>query len=109
MPDNLTRIDKAAETILDKLANGEIFQACSMSAMATPVTESWEIAEELAKTIQLSDTQQKSLLMALPPVVQKQLQATGFDDFDLIYERLLQRVAGTCATADDTNIKFSGN
>jgi len=64
-----------------------------MSAMTTPVTESWEAARELAENADLSTGQQKILLQGLSPLVRKQLEAAGFDDFDLIYERILQLVA----------------
>lgn len=93
MPFEMYLIDQAAGQIRQRLANGEIVEACCMSAMTTPVTESWEAARELAENADLSTRQQKILLQVLSPLVRKQLETTGFDDFDLIYERILQLVA----------------
>ena len=89
---DLTLIYQASEKMLQQKRAGEIVEACCMAAMNTAVTESWEVAGELAEKARLSDEQQQTLLQALSPVVQKQLLSTGFDDFDLIYERLLQLV-----------------
>ncbi len=93
MPFDIKLIDQAAEQIQQRLASGEIVEACCMSAMTTPVTESWEAARELAENASLSTGQQQVLLQGLSPLVRKQLEATGFDDFDLIYERILQLIA----------------
>jgi len=85
-------IDKAAEKIKWQINSGEIVEACGMTAAATPVTESWEIAQELAENNSLTHEQQHSILNALEPAIQQQLKAMSFDDFDLIYGRLLQLV-----------------
>ncbi len=89
---NLDFIDQAAEKIQQQLRTGEVFEACCMSAVSTPVTESWEVTQELVKENSLTSVQQQVLLRVLSTKIQQQLNVTGFDDFDLIYERLLQLV-----------------
>jgi len=89
----LKTIDAAAETILLKIKNGEPGEACCMSAVNSPITDSWEIAGQLVENTVLSKSQQKSILDALNPQIREHLKSTGFDDFDLIYERLLQLIS----------------
>ncbi len=89
---DLNQINQAAEQIQQQLRTGEIGEVCCMSGMASPVTESWEAAQELAEKADLSAAQQQTILKALNPVIRKQMEFTGFDDFDLIYEWLLQLV-----------------
>jgi len=90
---NLKVIDAAAETVLLKIKNGELGEACCMSAVNSPTTEAWELAGQLAEKTALSKSQQESILEALNPQIQEHLKSTGFDDFDLIYERLLQLIS----------------
>jgi len=89
---DLKPIRQAAEKIQQQLGNGEISEIYCMTALATPVTESWDAALQLADDLPLSPDQQRTLLSSLTPTIQKQLKTTGFDNFDLIYERLLQLV-----------------
>jgi mannose-6-phosphate isomerase class I len=89
----LKAIDAAAEAILLKIKNGELGEACCMSAVNSPIAESWEIAGQLAENTVLSKSQQERILDALNPQIREHLKSTGFDDFDLIYERLLQLIA----------------
>ena len=93
MPFDMNRIDQAAGRIRQRIGSGEIAAACCMSAAATPVTESWEAARELAEGACLSATQRQMLLQALNPIIRKQAETGRLDDFDLIYERILQLVA----------------
>ncbi|VAW54975.1 hypothetical protein MNBD_GAMMA06-218 [hydrothermal vent metagenome] len=92
---DLNIINQAAKKIMRQVASGDISEACCMSAAATPVTESWDVAKVLTAKIQLTAAQQQTLLKKLKPEIQQQLESTGFDDFDLIYERLLQLVSAT--------------
>jgi len=89
---NLNAINTAAETILLKINKGELTEACCMSAVNSPTTEAWEIAGQLTENVALSKSQQESILEALNPQIREHLKSTGFDDFDLIYERLLQLI-----------------
>ena len=89
---DLNIINQAAEKIRQQPGTGEIGEACCMSGRASPVTESWDAAQELEEKANLSDAQQQTILKALNPGIRKQMESTGFDDFDLIYERLLQLV-----------------
>ena len=85
-------IQEAAVKIKRQIKSGEIAEACCMTAAPTPVTESWEVAQEWTVNNSLTFEQQHALLSLLKPEVKYQLETSGFDDFDLIYERLLQLV-----------------
>jgi len=89
---DLNLIIQAAEQITQKIKTGEITEACCMSATSSPVTEAWDLAKQLADNTHLSTTQQQIILKNLNPVSRKQLESSGFDDFDLIYEQILQLV-----------------
>jgi len=89
---DLNLINQVAEQIQQQLGAGEIGEFCCMSGRASPITESWEAALKLAEKENLSATQQQTILKVLDPVIRKQMESSGFDDFDLIYERLLQLV-----------------
>jgi hypothetical protein len=90
---NIDLINQAAEKIKRQIETGEISEACCMASIATPVTEAWEIAQELAEQSQLSQEQQHTILSFLNPDIQKLLISSSYDDFDLIYERLLQLIS----------------
>lgn len=87
---NLAQIEKQAEKIRLKIRSGELIDGCCMSAVQTPVREAWEIAQELTENETLSDVQKQKLFSKLDRDIQSQLESAGYDDFDLIYERLLQ-------------------
>jgi len=93
MPFDLQAIERAAALIRQQVDSGEVVTACCMSAHASPVTEAWDAAETLTENATLSTQQQQALLQSLSPAIRQQLEATGFDTFDLIYEAILQRVA----------------
>jgi len=93
MPFDLQAIEQAAARIRQQIDSGEIVTACCMSAHASPVTEAWDAAGALAENATLSAHQQQALLQSLGPAIRQQLEATGFDTFDLIYEGILQRIA----------------
>ena len=73
-------IDLAAGTIRQRIKTGEL-------------SEAWEIAQELAAGSHLSSEQQQNILRSLDPAIQKQLYTGELDDFDLIYEQLLQLIS----------------
>jgi hypothetical protein len=74
------------------IISGELIDACSMSAVQTPVKEAWCMADELAEQGKLSVNEQDKLLFLLSDDIRKQLETTEFDDFDLIYEYFLQLI-----------------
>ncbi|MBE9559391.1 MAG: hypothetical protein IMF15_01315 [Proteobacteria bacterium] len=90
---DLSLIDQAARTIRQRIKTGELSEACCMSSVATPVTEAWDMAQELAADSPLSSEQQQNILKFLNPVIKKQLDSGEPGDFDLIYERLLQLIS----------------
>ena len=90
---DLSLIDQAARSIRQRIETGELSEACCMSSVATPITEAWDSAQQLAENSPLSSEQQQALLLSLTPAIQKQLAASRTDDFDLIYERLLQLIS----------------
>jgi len=51
--------------------------------------EAW-IAQELTENETLSDVQKQTLFSKLDKDIRSQLEAAGYDDFDLVYVRLLQ-------------------
>jgi hypothetical protein len=89
----LTSIDLAAEQIAAKLKSGELTEGCSMAILFSPVTEAWDKAQALATTAELSAEQQQHLLACLDQQTRQHFEATRYEDFDLIYERLLQLVS----------------
>ena len=86
---DLAQLEKEAKKIRLKLKAGELVDGCCMSPTQSPSREAWEIAEELTDNNPLSIAQRLELLSKLGTDIQSQLQATGYDDFDLVYERLL--------------------
>jgi hypothetical protein len=86
---DLAQLEKEAKKIRLKLKAGELVDGCCMSPTQSPAREAWEIAEELTDNNPLSIAQRLELLSKLGTDIQSQLQATGYDDFDLVYERLL--------------------
>ena len=87
---NLAQIEKEAEKIQLKLKSGELVDGCCMSPVQTPTKEAWEIAQELTENDTLSFVQRRELFSMLNKDIQSQLESSGYDDFDLVYERLLQ-------------------
>lgn len=87
---NLALIEKKAEKIRQMLKSGKLIDGCCMSAAQTPVREAWEIAQELTENETLSDVLKQKLFSNLDEEIQSQLETAGYDDFDLVYERLLQ-------------------
>jgi len=51
---SLEQIELAAKQIVQKLESGELVKGCSMSALQTPITEAWELAQELVEKNALS-------------------------------------------------------
>jgi len=85
-------IEKEAKKILQKIKSGELIDGCSMSAVQTPTVEAWEIATNLSENGALSSIHKMEVFSKLDRDVQSQLEATGYDDFDLVYEYLLQLI-----------------
>jgi hypothetical protein len=85
-------IEKEAKMILQKIKSGELIDTCGMSAMPTPTTEAWEVAAELSNDNALSPDQKTEIFSRLGQDVQAQLDSANYDDFDLIYEYLLQLI-----------------
>ena len=86
-------IEKEADKILLMMQSGELVEGCSMSALQTPATEAWETATRLSENCTLSSDQKNELILNLDKDVRTQLETTNYDDFDLIYARLLQLIA----------------
>lgn len=89
---SITDIDASAEKIIHKMQLGELSEGCCLSAIQTPITEAWEMAKRLADNGELSHIIAKEIFSKLDQNVQSQLAASGYDDFDLIYERFLQKI-----------------
>ena len=89
---SLSNIEKEAEKIICKIQEGKLIDGCCMSAVQTPTMEAWEIAQQLAESGTLPSQCKQELFSKLDKDVQSQLEATKYDDFDLIYERLLQLI-----------------
>ena len=87
---SLEQIEQAAEQIIKKLESGELKEGCCMASIQTPVTEAWELAGQLTENDGLLDVQKQELFSQLDKSVQLQLKSSGYDDFDLVYERLIQ-------------------
>ena len=87
---NSEQIEQAAAQIIQKLESGELNQGCCMASMHTPVTEAWGLAVELTNNDSLMAAQKQALFSHLDKSVQLQLENSGYDDFDLLYERLIQ-------------------
>lgn len=87
---SLEQIERAAQQIIQKLETGELSEGCCMASIQTPVTEAWELAGALTENEFLPETQKQTLFSQLDKSVQSQLTSSGYDDFDLVYERLLQ-------------------
>ncbi|AFP32704.1 hypothetical protein [Marinobacter sp. BSs20148] len=88
----ISDIEKEAKDILHKITSGELIDGCSMSAVETPTTETWEIATNLSEKRKISTIQKIELFSKLDKDVQSQLKVSGYDDFDLVYEYLLQLI-----------------
>jgi hypothetical protein len=85
-------IEKEAEKIVQKIRFDEHPDGCCMSAAETSTTETWEIATLISDNNALSAIQKMEIFSKLDKEVQAQLAATDYDDFDLVYERLLQLI-----------------
>ena len=88
----LKTIDQAAVTIQVKINSGELVAGCGMSAVQTPTREAWDVAEDITAQGKLSEADQKTILSRLNKKTRLQLEDTKYDDFDLIYEFLLQQI-----------------
>lgn len=88
---SLNAVNEEADRIRSKIASGDLVEGgCGMSAIQTPVKEAWCVAEELTEQGALPAGDQEKLLSMLNEKTKLQLQATNFDDFDLIYGYFLQ-------------------
>ena len=87
---SLEQIEQAAEQIIQKFESGEIKEGCCMASIQTPVTEAWELAGQLTENDSLLDAQKQELFSQLDKSVQLQLKSSDCDDFDLVYESLIQ-------------------
>ena len=86
----LKAIIREAEIIRSRIDSGELVDDCCMSATQTPVRAAWDTAEEIAGRGELSAEAGVKLLSMLNEESRSRLQATKFDDFDLIHEYFLQ-------------------
>ena len=87
---DLIQIEQEAELIRQKIELGELVEGCCMAGVQTPVLEAWDIAQVLTENDVLFPAQKKEVFLKLAANVQQQLEATGYDDFDVVYEWLLQ-------------------
>ena len=88
----LKAIIREAEIMRSRIDSGELVDGCCMSAIQTPVRAAWDTAEEITGQGELSAEAQVKLLSMLDEESRSRLQATKFDDFDLIYEYYLQLI-----------------
>ena len=92
---NLTfqTVIQEAEKIKLKIDSGALIGGgCGMSAIQTPAKEAWSVTEELTEHGELPLEDQKKLMSMLDEETRIQLQATKYDDFDLIHEYFLQLI-----------------
>jgi hypothetical protein len=73
-----------------KVRTGELAGGCSMSAAPTATTAAWDIALELTGHDVLDTDQRRELMSKLDESLRSQPEAGEYDDFDLVYARLLQ-------------------
>jgi len=85
---SISDIQKEALRIYTDIQSGELVDACSMSAVNTPVKEAWSTAEELIEKGPLSSLDRKQLIALLDPQLADRTMDHA-DDFDLVYEFLL--------------------
>jgi len=81
-------IQKEALRIYTEIQSGELVDACSMSAVNTPVKEAWSTAEDLVDKGPLSTLERKQLIALLDPHLAESINDQA-EDFDLVYEFLL--------------------
>lgn len=85
---SIADIQKEALRIYTDIQSGELVDACSMSAVNTPVKEAWSTTEDLVDKGPLSSQDREQLIALLdPPIAEEIKDRSG--DFDLIYEFLL--------------------
>ncbi len=89
---NIKVLNQQATNILAMINSGELQDSCSMSAVQTPVKEAWCIAEDLTEQGELSTTDKDEIYSLLDNETRQQLKAIEYDDFDLVYEYLLQKI-----------------
>ena len=86
----LQTVIQEAEKIKFKIDSGILIDGgCGMSAIQTPVKEAWSVTEEITEQGKLSSEDQEKLLSMLNEETRSQIQASKFDDFDLIHEYFL--------------------
>ena len=85
---SITDIRKEALRMYTDIQSGELVDACSMSAVNTPVKEAWSATEDLIEKGPLSSQDRKQLIALLGPQIAGR-STDQSDDFDLIYEFLL--------------------
>jgi hypothetical protein len=85
-------IDKAAEDILSRLESGELVDGCCMGAAPSPVTEAWDAAETLVDAGLLCGHNRQEILYCLSQETRRELESSSFDDFDRVYQRILQLI-----------------
>jgi len=85
-------IHSAAQDILLRVESGELEDGCCMAAASTPVREAWEAAEALVEKGALTGSQKANILLSLDDHTRRTLKLSNADDFDLIYEKLLQLI-----------------
>lgn len=92
MSSTISVIENEAQKIILKIKSGELIDGCSMSAIQTPTIEAWEVATNICEIIELTSMQKTAIFSKLGREVRSQLGNARYDDFDLIYERLLQLI-----------------
>ncbi|HHJ35033.1 MAG TPA: hypothetical protein ENJ87_04640 [Gammaproteobacteria bacterium] len=88
----LEQIDKEADRIKEKCQSGELMDGCSMSAIQTPAREAWDVAHELIENNMMTALQRKEVFSSLDKNIRSQLDDYRYNNFDLVYERLLQLI-----------------
>jgi hypothetical protein len=92
---SLQTVIREAGKIKFKIDSGVLIEGgCGMSAVQTPAKEAWSVTEDLVEQGELTSEGQEKLLSMLNKETKSHLQATKFDDFDLIHEFFLQVIDG---------------
>ena len=87
---SLEAVSQELNRILQKIKSGELADGCCVSTIQSPVKEAWEVTESITSRGSLHEKARESLFNLLNDKSRELFQATGYDDFDLIYEYLLQ-------------------
>jgi len=88
----LSSLVQLAESLKQAQLAGELGCGCAMAATGSPITSAWSQAEDFLEQRKLSSAQQQQIYQWLAAPTQQMLTKTKIDDFDLVYEYLLQQL-----------------